>query len=316
MQQSIDSTDDVPEENSFAYCRAAAAEDYVGVSGERKEDSRAPVRGRSVGHIRARYGGCRIVRRPGDVARVSHEDTIFIYRKGGAEARFKREGCEIVLAPGDLMVADPTLPFADEPRSGFDHEFWFFPRRLVEAHLPVSQRPRSIVLAKESGVGPLVKAYLDAFGRQIGALDNVAAEAIADNFCRLLAVACAAATGERKEEVRFVRLEDAKRHVDRNLADSKLTSEHAARALKISARQLCLLFEPSGTTFVHYVTTRRLEECRAALVNPVGGERSVTDIAFAWGFNSLATFFRRFREAYGMTPSEMRADATRPSGVS
>jgi AraC-like DNA-binding protein len=98
------------------------------------------------------------------------------------------------------------------------------------------------------------------------------------------------------------------------LADPGLTPEKAAAALKMSVRQLHLLFEPSGTSFAQHVLQRRLEECRAALLNPVGG-RSVAEIAFAWGFNSLATFHRNFREAFGITPGEVRgAAASRPSG--
>jgi AraC-like DNA-binding protein len=53
--------------------------------------------------------------------------------------------------------------------------------------------------------------------------------------------------------------------------------------------------------------SRRLEECKVALMNPIGG-RSVTDIAFAWGFKSLATFHRNFRHAFGVTPGELRAE--------
>ena len=33
---------------------------------------------------------------------------------------------------------------------------------------------------------------------------------------------------------------------------------------------------------------------------------SIIDIAFACGFESLATFYRAFKSEYGMTASEMR----------
>ena len=78
-------------------------------------------------------------------------------------------------------------------------------------------------------------------------------------------------------------------------------------------RQLHLLFEPSGTSLAQHVPKRRLEECRAALMNPIG-DRSVTDIALAWGFNSMWTFNRNFRQAFGAAPGEMRARAA--AGVS
>jgi transcriptional regulator GlxA family with amidase domain len=38
-------------------------------------------------------------------------------------------------------------------------------------------------------------------------------------------------------------------------------------------------------------------------------ERSVTDIAYLCGFDSIATFYRVFRAAYAMTPRDARAAA-------
>jgi transcriptional regulator GlxA family with amidase domain len=61
-----------------------------------------------------------------------------------------------------------------------------------------------------------------------------------------------------------------------------------------------------GTSFAKYVLRRRLEECRTALTSPIA-DRSVTDIALAWGFKSLATFHRTFREAFGATAGELRS---------
>ncbi len=37
--------------------------------------------------------------------------------------------------------------------------------------------------------------------------------------------------------------------------------------------------------------------------------RTTADIAFACGFDSIATFYRVFRSAYGMTPGHVRIDS-------
>jgi AraC-like DNA-binding protein len=182
------------------------------------------------------------------------------------------------------------------------------PRRFFEPHLPASLRPSALALTGSSGVAGMVKAYLDAFTAEIDALDDREAGLIAENCGRLLAVACGAAEGEHKESVCLARLEEVKRYVDLHLADPGLTPEKAAAALNMSVRQLHRLFEPSGMSFAQYVLRGRLEKCRAALINPIG-DRPVTDIAFAWGFNSLATFNRTFRQTFGMAPSELRANA-------
>ena len=93
---------------------------------------------------------------------------------------------------------------------------------------------------------------------------------LADNFCRLQAVVCGADAGEYRDAACLARLAEAKRYINLHLADLALTPEKAASALKISVRQLHLLFEPSGISFAQYVLRRRLEECRAALAGLFG----------------------------------------------
>jgi AraC-like DNA-binding protein len=106
--------------------------------------------------------------------------------------------------------------------------------------------------------------------------------------------------------LRAARLEAAKLHIDQHLAEPGLTPPSTAAALGISLRQLHLLLEPTGTSFAQYVAQRRLQQCRDALASPTGMGRSVADIAFGWGFNSLATFYRAFEREFGLPPAALR----------
>ncbi len=65
-----------------------------------------------------------------------------------------------------------------------------------------------------------------------------------------------------------------------------------------------LLKKYMKTTFLQALTRLRLEEAKRMLQNE---DRSITDIAFSAGFNSLATFNRRFRAEEETTPQEFRA---------
>jgi AraC-like DNA-binding protein len=38
-----------------------------------------------------------------------------------------------------------------------------------------------------------------------------------------------------------------------------------------------------------------------------GSVRGETDIAFGWGFNSLATFYRAFEREFGLPPTALHA---------
>ena len=66
------------------------------------------------------------------------------------------------------------------------------------------------------------------------------------------------------------------------------------------------LFEIAEKSFSQTVTALRLEASRGLLM--AAPQRSISDVAFACGFESLATFYRVFRAAQGMTPGDFRAE--------
>jgi AraC-like DNA-binding protein len=160
-------------------------------------------------------------------------------------------------------------------------------------------------------VDGLVQAYLGALTRQFDSLADAEMGAVIDIFCRLIAIACGAAAAEQRDPIRAARLVQAKRYIELHLSEPNVTPARVAAALKISVRQVHLLFEPTGTSFAEHVTARRLEECRAALASRFDGSRPIADIAFAWGFNNLGTFYRTFQRQFGMAPGDLRSAALR-----
>ena len=255
----------------------------------------------------------RIRRQGQDIARVSWADSVLLYRNWSDGIWMNYGGVEFVARPGDLFVADPTVPLEAEPQTEYNEEVMFVPRAMLEPHLPASGLRRILNLNGDGGIAGLAKSYFDGLVKRMDTFDARELLSVTDNFCRLLAMACGAAIGEHGEAIRSARLHEIERYIDLNIADPELTPEKTARALKMSQRQLHLVFEPSGTSFSRYVLRRRLEECRAVLIaNPA---RPVTDIAFGWGFSSLASFYRAFQAAFGMAPSQLRQQA-RPTASS
>jgi AraC-like DNA-binding protein len=61
-----------------------------------------------------------------------------------------------------------------------------------------------------------------------------------------------------------------------------------------------------STSLARLIQTRRLERCRKALGHLTQAHRSISDIAYFWGFSDMTHFGRRFRSAYGLLPSEYR----------
>jgi AraC-like DNA-binding protein len=310
MQHLALSTDNIPEIERFSYWRDAVNE--IGVPGERDRPPEAGFDGRLVvttGGCLTRFRFCssryRVCRRSRQMPQRNGDDRIWLYRDIGGGSWHDDNGRQFITQAGEVIVGDPALPFATEALDHYDHEIWHFPRALLAPHLPAAQHPRMLRLSGRDGINGVILSYLAVLSERVNSLSDADAVQVADSFCRLLAVACGRGASEHREAMREARLAEAQRYIRLHLANPGLTPEKAATALKISVRQLHLLFEPTGTSFAQYVLEQRLEECRAALANPAG-ERSVTDIALAWGFNSLSTFYRTFRQAFGTTPTELR----------
>jgi AraC-like DNA-binding protein len=241
-----------------------------------------------------------------EINRRGWESWIWLYQELSEGALFEHAGNEFVTGRGDLLLMDPTIAFTNQARSAHDYRRWFLPRGWIEPHLRFGRRPLSIHLTGSDGLNAIVRSYLGTLNAVIDTMGNPQQPVVIDNFCRLLALACGGATEPQQEAVRAAKLQQAKDYISKHLTDPGLTPAHAAAAIKVSVRQLHLLFEPTGVSFAHHVQFRRLEECRAALASPLNSDRSVTDIAYAWGFNNLASFYRAFRRRFGASPGDVR----------
>ena len=93
------------------------------------------------------------------------------------------------------------------------------------------------------------------------------------------------------------------------LESMALSPESIAAYLCISPRQMHRVFEVAGKTVAAEVRRIRLE--RAVQLLQTCPQMPITDIAFACGFESLATFYRCFKAEFQATASEIRAGAPR-----
>ena len=82
--------------------------------------------------------------------------------------------------------------------------------------------------------------------------------------------------------------------------------EQIAATLNCSKRYLHKVFEVEGVSISDYIWRLRLDHCREDLVNSACHAKSITDIAFSWGFNSSAHFSTAFKDRFGFSPRYCR----------
>lgn len=96
----------------------------------------------------------------------------------------------------------------------------------------------------------------------------------------------------------------AVRMIEENLCDYGLSLTRIAGALNLNPSYLCTLFkEETGETVVQYITGRRMRRAKALLSEK---NLQIRDVALQVGYADATWFIKRFRQAFGMTPSEYK----------
>ena len=95
-------------------------------------------------------------------------------------------------------------------------------------------------------------------------------------------------------------------YIEQHLREPALSPCAIAMSLKLSSRYLRMIFASSNETVSAYILRRRLEECARQMSDPRWRGHSISEIAFAWGFNSASHFTRSFRDRYGVAPRNYR----------
>ena len=109
--------------------------------------------------------------------------------------------------------------------------------------------------------------------------------------------------------LRAARKVEILRNISQQFSDPNLSAAVIARRFGITARYVHRLLEETGRNFNQHLLDKRLEQAAALLRNPKWHGRRISDIARETGFVEQTHFNRTFRQKFGQTPSDARADA-------
>jgi AraC-like DNA-binding protein len=110
-----------------------------------------------------------------------------------------------------------------------------------------------------------------------------------------------------RQSGRTILCERVKTFVRRHLHQSNLSIDYIARSFHCTKRYLHKAFGESACSLNQFIWEQRLQRCAQDLANAEFGDRSVTEIAFSWGFSNSSHFSRTFRQRFGMPPSVYRS---------
>lgn len=155
-----------------------------------------------------------------------------------------------------------------------------------------SPRGRLVDLALQSMVAPCVP------------VTEAEAVALADAFVglvrRLMLNLPDHAVVDPQAQAGRLRVKD---YINRVLDDADLSSERLCRIFGLSRATLYRMFAEVGGV-QRYIDARRLDRCFAELHNAPATYGRVREVAERWGFHEAASFSRRFKNRFGIRPTD------------
>lgn len=239
----------------------------------------------------------------------STERMFVVHLQKWGQSISSQDGREALLHPGDFTLCDTARQF--------DVSF-VDPHRILVVCIPESELIRRIPhvedlmcipMPSDAGINGVVSNLINRFWELCDQdLNPKAKERISVNFLDLLATAYAntqnvavmesSLTGSRRLLI--------KEFIEQHLVDESLTPSVIARHLGYSTSYVHQVFKVENESISHYIIRRRVEKASKMLADDEFAGKTIGEIAYAWGFNSLTHFGRVFKARFGCTPTEYR----------
>ncbi len=235
----------------------------------------------------------------------------FLHLQMEGESIHRQDGREALLRAGDFTLCDSTRHYELEFRGPNRMLVLGIPDAILRRHLACPECLVAIPMASGSGVCSLLSRFLRNFWSEYQKqMDPPTAARVNTAILELLAAAYADLPQSRSDHSSLATAHRIRiiNFIEANLNDPELTPTRIADACKMTTRYLHHLFSDQDETVARYILRRRLEACSRALLSPAQRGRTVTAIAFDYGFNSPTHFGRVFRSKFGATPREFRRE--------
>lgn len=247
---------------------------------------------------------------PFDTVSAENRSCIVITQIAGTQ-RYLQNRSEVLLKPGDSTVIDSGRPWSSSCATDCVRLYLRVPRWMMENRLRTRGIPIAHRICGAGGKGETLSRLAQSlYDEAVSAKDD--GTTLLDAYFESLA-ACLG-----REQLPLQHGPDLSgrilRFIDTHISEPTLGPVEVASALGISVRHLHRLVSATGNTLGEYIRARRLEQCRDDLANPRFLDKTITEIAFFWGFSDAAHFSHSFRKQFGISPRSFRAQAASREG--
>lgn len=220
---------------------------------------------------------------------------------------YSQNDAVVVLKPGDSTLIDSAAPWSSDCLGDCIRLYLRVPRWLIEDRLRTTMLPSARRISVATAPGGTLFRLATSLYREADGLNREEGAAMLEAYFGVLSGCLGIPrtdTGAGNSDRILACIET---FIEGHLAESTLGPIEVAAAVGISVRHAHRLFAKKGCTIGDWIRQRRLERCRADLAAPRSRERTITDIAFGWGFSESAHFSRSFKQQFGICPRTFRS---------
>ena len=224
--------------------------------------------------------------------------------------RYCQDGKVAVLKKGDATLIDSAIPWSSDCAGDCARLYLRVPQLLIEKHARVAELPFARRISGDSGLGSILFQLSTSLFQQAETLDPAAGFSAMDAYLRILAACVGGNQHSQTGASRALELTTRiTAYIESHLTESTLSPVEIAAALGISVRHVHRVFSSRGSTVADWIRTQRLQHCRRDLCDQRLQAKSITEIAFYWGFNDSAHFSHAFKKEYRICPRVFRSQA-------
>jgi AraC-like DNA-binding protein len=248
-------------------------------------------------------------RTPARIAWAS-EDYFLVSIQAQGSGTVVQDGRSARLAPGDFALYDSTRPYALHFDGAFQQYVLKLPGPTLRTALRDTHHLTATSVSGTRGAGHLMIGMIRTLAADIDALAPESAVAVADSVTQILIAGLSALPAAHRpapSNLTALHREQIKACVRARLREPGLSVAGIAAHLRLSPSTLHRAWLGEPCSLADWIWAQRLDAARRDLCDPALHARSVSEIAFSWGFNDAAHFSRAFRARFGCAPSELRS---------
>ena len=243
---------------------------------------------------------------PSDFASQENRFCIVITQFAGVR-RYEQNGTSVLLQPGDSTLIDSAHPWLSSCSTDCARLYLRVPRWIMENHLSRVEIPMAQRINGKGHDGAALCRLSHSLYKEAVRMSEEEAAATLEAYFEVLNSCLGRGTHVAPRALELRR--QIQRYIDAHISESSLDAVEIAGAVGISVRHLHRLFLVTGSTLGEHIRNRRLGGCRVDLANPRMREKTITEIAFFWGFSDSAHFSHTFRKEFGISPRAFRRRA-------